>query len=82
VAFVGIGIDSPSNIREFLSKTPVPYQIVVGGIDGSQWGKQLGNTQGALPYTVILDSSGNKVFSKLGKITEDEINKTILSLKK
>lgn len=82
VVFIGIGIDSPSNIREFLSKTPVPYPIVVGGIEGSQWGKQLGNTQGALPYTVILDASGNKVFSKLGKITEDEINKTILSFKK
>jgi hypothetical protein len=54
----------------------------VGGIDGSQWGKQLGNTQGALPFTVILDSSGNKVFSKLGKITEDEINKTILGINK
>ena len=27
VVFVGIGIDSPSNIREFLEKTPVSYPI-------------------------------------------------------
>ena len=80
VIFIGIGIDSPSTIREFLSKTSVPYPIVVGGMDGSNWGKKLGNEQGALPYTVIIDPKGNKVFSKLGKITEDDVNKTILKL--
>ena len=80
VVFIGIGIDSPSNIREFLSKTSVPYPIVVGGMDGSNWGKQLGNEQGALPYTVIIDPKGKKVFSKLGKITEDDVNKSILKI--
>ena len=78
VVFIGIGIDSPSNIREFLAKTSVPYPIVVGGISGSEWGKRLGNAQGALPYTIIIDSKGNKVFSKLGKITEDDVNNSIL----
>jgi hypothetical protein len=80
VIFIGIGIDSPSNIREFLAKTSVPYPIVVGGISGSEWGKRLGNAQGALPYTIILDPKGNKVFSKLGKITEDDVNNSILKL--
>jgi predicted transcriptional regulator len=49
-------------------------------MDGSTWGKQLGNEQGALPYTVIIDPKGKKVFSKLGKITEDDVNKSILKL--
>jgi thiol-disulfide isomerase/thioredoxin len=80
VVFIGIGIDSPSNIREFLSKTSVPYPIVVGGMEGSNRGKQLGNEKGALPYTVIIDSKGTKVFSKLGKITEDDDNKSIIKL--
>ena len=80
VQFIGIGIDSPSNIREFLTKTNVPYQIIVGGLDGSNWGKKLGNEQGALPYTIIISPDGNKVFSKLGKLTEDDVNKSILKL--
>jgi peroxiredoxin len=79
VIVLGIGIDSPSNIREFLTKTPMPYQIVVGGIEGSEWGRKLGNTQGALPFTVLIDPQGHIAFSKLGKITEDDINKSILS---
>ena len=77
VLFIGIGIDSPSNIREFLKKTPVSYPIVIGGLEGSNLSKQLGNTQGALPYTIIINSKGKAVFSKLGKISEDELRKAI-----
>ena len=79
VLFVGIGIDSPSNIREFLNKTPVSYPIVIGGLEGSNLSKQLGNTSGALPYTLIINPKGKAVYSKLGKISEDELRKAIKS---
>jgi thiol-disulfide isomerase/thioredoxin len=77
VLFVGIGIDSPSNIREFVQKTPVSYPIVIGGLEGSNLTKQMGNTQGALPYTVVINPSGKSTFTKLGKISEDELKKAI-----
>ena len=77
VLFVGIGIDSPSNIREFLENTPVSYPIVIGGLEGSNLSKQMGNSQGALPYTIIIDAKGKSTSSKLGKISEEELRKTI-----
>ncbi|MBU3568062.1 TlpA family protein disulfide reductase [Polynucleobacter alcilacus] len=79
VVFVGIGIDSPSNIREFLKSTPVSYPIVIGGLEGSSLSKQMGNTQGALPYTVIISAKGKAVYTKLGKINEEELRKSIKS---
>jgi thiol-disulfide isomerase/thioredoxin len=79
VLFVGIGIDSPSNIREFLLKTPVGYPIVIGGLEGSNLAKQLGNSQGALPYTIIINAKGKATYSKLGKISEDDIRSAIKS---
>jgi len=79
VLIVGIGIDSPSNIREFLEKTPVSYPIVIGGLEGSNLAKQMGNTQGALPYTVIINQKGKSIFTKLGKISEEELRKVINS---
>ena len=79
VLFVGIGIDSPSNIREFLKSTPVSYPIVIGGMEGSNISKQMGNTQGALPYTVVINAKGKAVYTKLGKIDEDELIKAIKS---
>jgi thiol-disulfide isomerase/thioredoxin len=79
VLIVGIGIDSLSNIREFLLKNPVSYPIVVGGLEGSNLAKQMGNAQGALPYTVIINSKGKAIFTKLGKISEEELRKAINS---
>ena len=79
VLFVGIGIDSPSNIREFLEKTPISYPIVIGGMEGSNLAKQMGNAQGALPYTVIINAKGQSSNSKLGKISEEELRSKIKS---
>ncbi|QWD96805.1 TlpA disulfide reductase family protein [Polynucleobacter sp. MG-6-Vaara-E2] len=79
VLIVGIGIDSPSNIREFLQKTPVSYPIVLGGIEGSNLSKKMGNTQGALPYTVVINPKGKSIYTKLGKISEEELKKAINS---
>jgi thiol-disulfide isomerase/thioredoxin len=79
VLIVGIGIDSPSNIREFLQNTPVSYPIVIGGLEGSNLSKQMGNAQGALPYTVFINANGQASSSKLGKISEDELRNAIKS---
>ena len=79
VLFVGIGIDSPSNIRQFLEMTPVSYPIVIGGLEGSNLSKQMGNAQGALPYTIIINVQGKATSSKLGKISEDELRNAIKS---
>lgn len=73
VVFVGIGVDSPSNIREFLTKTPVNYPVTVNPINGVNWAKNMGNPSGGLPFTVLIDEKGVIKKTKLGKITEDEL---------
>jgi hypothetical protein len=75
---IGIGIDSPSNLRQFLQNTTVTYPILLGGLEGSNWMKRLGNSQGALPYTVILNPDGKILLTKLGKITEKELESVLL----
>jgi hypothetical protein len=39
----------------------------------------MGNAQGALPYTVIINTHGKATSSKLGKISEEELRKSIKS---
>jgi len=78
VQMIGIGIDSPSNLRQFLQNTTVTYPILLGGLEGSNWMKRLGNSQGALPYTVILNPDGKILLTKLGKITEKELESALL----
>lgn len=74
---VGIGIDSPSNIRQFIETTIISYPIVLGGLGGNEVNKMLGNPTGALPFTVAINGKGAITGRKLGKISEDELRKLI-----
>ncbi len=77
VELIGIAIDSPSNVREFLQKTPVNYPIVLAGMTGTELGKALGNKQGGLPFTVILDENGNELLTEAGRIQMSTITNAL-----
>ncbi len=72
-AVMGVAIDNPTNVREFLQKTPVTYPIALAGLDGTELMRELGNTAGGLPFTVLLDAKGNVLFRKMGKTNEAEL---------
>ncbi|HMM52676.1 MAG TPA: TlpA disulfide reductase family protein [Burkholderiaceae bacterium] len=56
---VRVGIDSASNIGQFTRKTPVRYPLLVAGNSGLALMRRLGNTAGALPFTVVLARDGS-----------------------
>lgn len=80
VQIIGIGIDSPSNIAEFVSKYKITYPIYVGGMSGTELSRQLGNQAGGLPFTVLIDESGKVRKSYLGRLKMDELRRDIASL--
>jgi hypothetical protein len=45
----------------------------LAGLNGTELGKVLGNSQGGLPFTVVLDAQGQLKLRKLGKLSEDEV---------
>jgi thiol-disulfide isomerase/thioredoxin len=77
IELIGIAIDSPSNVDQFLKKTPVNYPIVLAGMTGTELGKALGNQQGGLPFTVILDENGNKILTEAGRIQMSTITNAL-----
>jgi len=80
VQIIGIGIDSPSNIAEFIGKYKIAYPIYVGGLSGTELSRQLGNQAGGLPFTVLIDADGKVRKSYLGRLKMDELRKDIASL--
>lgn len=70
---IGLAIDQPSRVKQFLSQHPVSYAIGLAGLNGTELGKLLGNTQGGLPFTVVLDAQGQLKQQKLGKLSEDDV---------
>ena len=64
---LGLAVDGPSPVREFLLKTPVSFSIGLTGFAGTELARSLGNSTGGLPFTVLFDSAGTAVQQKLGE---------------
>ena len=80
VQFVGIGVDSRQNVENFLKKIPVDYPILISGFGGADLARSLGNTAGALPFTVVIDANGVVRSTKLGQVVPAELSKTLDAL--
>ena len=70
---VGLAIDQPSRVRQYLNQNAISYPIGLAGMLGTNLGRLLGNEQGGLPYTVVLDANGGLIQRKLGKLSAQEI---------
>lgn len=80
IQFVGIGVDSQQNVQTFLKKVPVDYPILISGFGGADLARSLGNTAGALPFTVVIDANGVVRSTKLGQVAPAELSKTLDAL--
>jgi thiol-disulfide isomerase/thioredoxin len=70
---LGVAIDRAEAVRDFLAKVPVSFPIAIAGFAGTELGKALGNTTGALPFTVALNAAGEITHRKLGETSYDEL---------
>ena len=70
---VGLAIDQPSSVRKFLQRTPVTYPTGLAGLQGTELVKNLGNTGGGLPFTLVLDADGSVAARKMGKLEEADL---------
>lgn len=80
IQIIGVGIDSPTNIREFAGKYKIAYPLYVAGMSGTDLSKQFGNPSGSLPYTVVIDGGGRIVKTYLGKLKMDELQRDLAAL--
>jgi thiol-disulfide isomerase/thioredoxin len=70
---VGVAADNAAAVREFLARTPVTYPIVLAGFAGVELSRELGNTSGGLPFTVIYDSAGQLAKRHMGETHYDQL---------
>jgi thiol-disulfide isomerase/thioredoxin len=70
IAFVGLGIDSPSNIAAFVERFKPSYPLLAAGAGGTELARAFGNETGALPFTVVIGAHGQIVASHLGKVDD------------
>ena len=70
---LGLAVDRPGPVREFLARTPVGYAIAMAGFEGTDLSRQLGNESGGLPFTAVFGRDGRVLHRKLGETSFDEL---------
>jgi thiol-disulfide isomerase/thioredoxin len=73
VQFVGVAIDRPTDVKGFIARNPVNYPILIGDPEAVEMSRRLGNRLLGMPFTVIFDRRGQRVFSRIGEITGAEL---------
>lgn len=70
---VGLAIDSPTPVREFLGKLKVSFPIGLAGLTGVELAQALGNPSGSLPFSVAFDRRGVAFDRKLGLLKPEDL---------
>lgn len=78
---VGLAVDGPTPVREFLTRHPVSFAIGLAGFEGTELARSLGNLSGGLPFTVIFGADGNVAHRKMGQTSHAELSAWAAGLK-
>jgi thiol-disulfide isomerase/thioredoxin len=70
---LGLAVDNPTAVREFLARSPVSYTIALAGFEGSDLTYRLGNHKAGLPFTVVFDRKGVVVQRTTGATSFEEL---------
>jgi peroxiredoxin len=70
---LGLAVDQPSAVRQFLQKLPLDFPVAMAGMEGTALTRTLGNATGGSPFTVVIDAQGRIVQRKLGKVSESDL---------
>lgn len=74
VRVVGIALDDPAAVREFLQRVPVRYPILLDTPGARDSSVQLGNPKGVLPYSVLVSAEGRLLRQRVGPFAHGEID--------
>ncbi|MBK9244657.1 MAG: TlpA family protein disulfide reductase [Burkholderiales bacterium] len=75
VEVIGIGIDNAAKISAFRDKHRLTLPLLVAGSGGSELNRALGNTGGALPYTVLVGADGRIRERHLGQVKPAQLRR-------
>ena len=74
VQIVGIALDTAANVTQYAAAHPATYPLLTGDASASELSRLLGNTQLALPYTVVFSRDGSAKMARLGRFSETELD--------
>ena len=73
IQVVGIALDEPEAVRDFLSRVPVQYPILIDSPGPADASVRLGNLNGVLPYSVLIGADGRLLRQRIGPFVAGEL---------
>jgi thiol-disulfide isomerase/thioredoxin len=80
VEIVGIAVDNGVKVGQFSASLQIPYPVLLAEAEGLDLMRQLGNSAGGLPYTVVADRQGALVHRKLGALKDGDLDAILAPL--
>ena len=80
VQFVGIALDTSDNVLNYSNQHSVSYPLLVADADGAELSRRMGNSRLVLPYTVVIDSKSKSQLTRLGRVSEQELDALLLKI--
>ncbi|HKO87034.1 MAG TPA: TlpA disulfide reductase family protein [Burkholderiales bacterium] len=82
VQVLGIGIDNRQNILKFREKLNIQFPLLVADPSTLDLLRALGNTAGALPFSVYVDQNGAIVGQHLGPLDREKLRLALIKMQK
>src|SRR6185437_5861394 len=80
LVFVGIAVDQKERAAAFSKEIGINYPVLVGDLSAMALAEAAGNSQGALPFTVVIDRSGKIIGTKLGSLSQSKLESMVKPL--
>jgi thiol-disulfide isomerase/thioredoxin len=70
---VGLALDTPQPVVQFLKRVPVSFPVALVGAPGLGLSRRLGNSAGGLPFTVVVARDGSVLHRRVGETSFEEL---------
>lgn len=80
LVFIGVALDDKSTVRSFAAEMGINYPILLGETAAPDVAGKIGNVEGGIPFTVVIDRGGKIVASKLGRLDLTRLEEIALPL--
>ena len=80
VQFVGIAVDQIERVRPYARDIGINYPVLIGGMDGIDLARSVGNRAGVLPFTLVIDRQGAVSQAMIGIVKPDRLEQIFKKL--
>lgn len=77
---VGVALDNPGAVQSFVEELGIDYPILIDNATGDDLARRYGNSQGVLPYSVLIDRDGTIHEHLYGALEKEPMKRRLDSL--